>query len=83
MSKKVQPADLANRVALGVAEAALALGVSENLVRESLHELPHFHLKSRVLIPVDALRRWASDRVREDEGESRRIAESISSSFLR
>lgn len=56
MSAKAQPADLANRVALGVAEAALALGVSENLVRESLHELPHFHMKSRVLIPVDALR---------------------------
>ena len=83
MSRKVQPADLANRVTLGVAEVALVLGVSENLVRESLHELPHFHMKSRVLIPVDGLRRWASDRVQEEESESNRIAESISSAIVR
>jgi len=56
------------RLALSLAEAARALGVSERHVREILPELPHIHLGRRVVIPVvrcangSAIAREPSDR---------------------
>ena len=56
------PLDLANRLALRPAEAAVVLGVSERTLRKHLSELPHVRLGSGVLIPTDALREWLRER---------------------
>ena len=56
MRTKLPP--LQDRLALSPAEAARALGVSERHLRSVLPKLPHTHLGTRVVIPVDALREW-------------------------
>ncbi len=55
--------DLRGRLALTLAEAAQALGVSERHVRDLRAELPCITLGRRVVIPVDALREWLLRRV--------------------
>jgi hypothetical protein len=55
---------LADRITLRPAEAAAALGVSERTFRSLLPRLPHFREGNVVLVPVDELRRWASERAR-------------------
>lgn len=58
------------RLALSLAEAARALGVSERHVREILPDLPHVHLGRRVVIPVDALREWLRERARRERSRA-------------
>jgi len=65
------------RIALGVREAAAALGVSEGLVRKCLSELPHMRLRGRVLLPVDGLKRWLQERCRAEQQSSRDAAQEI------
>ena len=55
---------LADRIGLTVEEAAAALGVSERHLRSLLPEIPHARLGGRVVVPVDDLRRWLSERAR-------------------
>jgi len=64
-------------LALSLAEAARALGVSERHVREIPSELPHVHLGRRVVIPVDSLREWLRDRARAERSRAERAAEEI------
>jgi excisionase family DNA binding protein len=71
------PIDLATRVALSVAEAAAALGVSEAHLRNHLHEVPHFHLGGRVLFPVAGLHEWAKRQVEHAEARAKRDAAEI------
>ncbi len=68
---------LDDRLALSLAEAARALGVSERHVREMLSELPHVHLGRRVVIPVDSLREWLRDRARAERSRAEREAAEI------
>jgi excisionase family DNA binding protein len=65
------------RLALSLAEAARALGVSERHVREILPDLPHVHLGRRVVIPVDALREWLRERARRERSRADRAADEI------
>ena len=68
---------LSGRVSLGIREAAVALGVSEGLVRKWLPELPYVRLGERVLIPVDLLKKWLQERSRAEQESSRRAAREI------
>jgi len=62
---KQQPAiDLANRLTLRPAEAARVLGVSDRMLRALLPALPHLRAGTAVLISVDGLRQWVSERAR-------------------
>jgi excisionase family DNA binding protein len=70
-----------DRLALSLAEAARALGVSERHVREILPDLPHVHLGRRVLIPVEALREWLRDRARAERSQAERAAEELVAAF--
>ncbi len=76
-SESAPTLDLANRVALGLREAAQALGVSERHLRDHLSQIPHFSLGHRTLIPVDAVRRWAAERAREQTRDTERDAGSM------
>jgi excisionase family DNA binding protein len=70
-------AALSERIALGIREAAAALGVSEGLVRKCLPELPHVHLGERVLIPVDELKHWFQERARAERVNTKSMADQI------
>jgi len=59
--------DLGTRLALGIEEAAAALGISPNLLREHLAELPKVYFGRRVVIPVDELRAWLASRAQADQ----------------
>jgi excisionase family DNA binding protein len=69
------------RLALSLAEAARALGVSERHVREILPDLPHVHLGRRVVIPVEALREWLRDRASVERSQAERAAEELVAAF--
>lgn len=71
--KRSAPLDLAGRLALRPAEAAIALGVSERKLRELLPRLPHVRMDGVVMLPVDALRRWLAEEARAGEGRTDRI----------
>jgi len=58
--------DLAGRLALTVEEAAQAVGVSERHLRSMLPEIPHTHLGTRVVKPVEGFRRWLEERSRAE-----------------
>ena len=75
-----EPLDLDGRLALSVAEAAKALGVSERHLRSHLSEIPHVHIGGRVVVPVDAAREWLRDRaVRRAEQVDKVVDEVLSS----
>ena len=59
---------LEDRLALSIPEAAQALGVSENHFRSLLPELPHVRLGNRVVIPVEALRKWLQEATEAEIG---------------
>ena len=61
-----KPLDLAGRLALTVEEAAQAVGVSERHLRAMLPQIPHTHLGTRVVIPVEGFRRWLEERTRAE-----------------
>lgn len=48
------------RLAMGVSEAAAALGISRRLLQLLVHEgrVPHVRLGRRVVFPVTALQAW-------------------------
>lgn len=69
--------DLGSRLALTIPEAAAALGVSERHLRRVLPELPHVHLGQRVVLPIDALRRWLEQRAQEERYRVDEVAEEI------
>ena len=57
------------RFALSVPEAAMALGVSDRMVRRLLEEdssLPRVYLGRRVVIPVRALDEWINRKAHEE-----------------
>lgn len=60
------PVRLADRLALRPKEAAAALGLSERAFRALLPSLPHVRAGGAVLIPVEALRRWLSERAAQE-----------------
>ena len=62
----VRPLSLADRLALRPREAAAALGVSERTFRQILPQLPHVREGGVVLVPVDALRAWLTERARAE-----------------
>ena len=72
---------LSNRLALSIKEAAQVLGVSDGLLRTSLPEIPHLHIGTRVVIPVDALREWLRARAQAEAGAAAREAEDILASL--
>lgn len=57
---------LPGRLALSFAEAAEALGVSETHLRAHRHELPVMQIGGRLVLPVDELRVYLRDRVRQE-----------------
>ncbi len=60
-AQKPDALDLRGRVGLTVQETAQALGISVRHVRAHLANIPHCHVGSRVVVPVDALRRWLDE----------------------
>ena len=57
-----RPFQLSNRIALTVQEAADTIGVSERHLRSMLLEIPHTRMGNRVVIPVENLKKWLSER---------------------
>ena len=54
----------AKRLALSVAEAATALGVSKDAIYDAVrcHELPAIRIRRRILIPLVALEQLLADK---------------------
>jgi helix-turn-helix protein len=75
--------DLQGRLALSIAEAAQALGVSERHLRTHLSEIPHARIGGRVVVPVDAAREWLRDRARCTHEASKKIVDEIASDMLK
>ncbi len=57
---------LANRIALSIEHAALAIGISERALRGCLREIPHTHLDGGVVIPTACLEKWLIERSEAD-----------------
>jgi excisionase family DNA binding protein len=75
--KEDDPLDLSNRLALTIAEAARAVGVSERHLRSMLHEIPHTPMGRRVVIPVDPFRDWLRRRAEQRVNEADRAVNEI------
>jgi excisionase family DNA binding protein len=60
------PPYVSGPLALSVAEAAEAIGVSERHLRDFLCEIPHVRLGTRVVIPVDRFRAWLWEQAELD-----------------
>ncbi len=58
---------LSERLALSIAEAAKAVGVSERLLRTVLPEIPHCHIGNRVVIPVPLLDEWLRKQAEKEQ----------------
>ncbi len=58
---------LSERLALSIAEAAAAVGVSERLMRTLMPEIPHCHIGNRVVIPVPLLIEWLRKQSQEEQ----------------
>ncbi len=69
--------DLSNRLALTVPEAATAVGVSERHLRSMLSEIPHTHLGSRVVIPIEPFKEWLRKRAEAQGARADAVAEEI------
>ena len=54
-----------SKLTLNISEAAAVLGVSRPTMYELLHQegFPSFRVGKRVLVPVEALRRWVDQQV--------------------
>ena len=50
------PVSLEGRLALGIADAARALGISERHLRAHLSEIPHVRIGGRLVFPVEVLK---------------------------
>jgi hypothetical protein len=69
--------DLGTRLALGIEEAAAALGISPNLLREHLAELPKVYFGRRVVLPVDELREWLTNRAQAERAATDKVVDEI------
>ena len=68
MADKYETAvQLSERLALSIAEAAAAVGVSERLMRTLMPEIPHCRIGNRVVIPVPLLAEWLRKQAQKDE----------------
>jgi hypothetical protein len=77
-SSEGRPAiDLGTRLALGIEEAAEALGISPNLLREYLPELPKVYFGRRVVFPVDGLREWLAARAEAERAATGKMVDEI------
>lgn len=72
---------LDDRLALSIPEAASVLGVSEGHVRNLMPELPHVRLGGRVVIPVEALRKWLRELTEAQTGQIDGAVDEIMQSF--
>jgi excisionase family DNA binding protein len=72
---------LSDRLALTVAEAAEAVGVSERHLRTLLPEIPHTRLGERVVIPVKAFEEWLSKRAQAEKARADQVADEILGTF--
>ena len=75
--KSTQPIDLSTRVTLTIPETAAALGVSENHVRNHIHELPCLRMGDKSLIPVEALKEWVDKKAKYEQRTVDDIANGI------
>jgi hypothetical protein len=73
--------DLSGRLALRLAEAADALGISERKLREMLPDLPHIRHGGIVMIPVRPLERWLEEESKKETRRMERLADEIADSF--
>ena len=73
----IEPPVLACRFALGVEEAAEALGVSQRHLRSILPEIPHLYLGSRLVIPVKPFEEWLRERAKTEGARSDWVAEEV------
>lgn len=67
MSKEKQDCPLSERISLGVADAAVLLGVSDRLIYDWMGKYPDFpavRLGGRLLISRPALETWFSEQVK-------------------
>ena len=77
MSKPREPIDLSCRLGLSLPEAATALAVSANHLRNHIHEIPHAHIGNRLVFPVEAVRAWLTDRANAEQRSSEEVANQI------
>jgi hypothetical protein len=61
---------LDERLALRPAELAEALGVSERLLREKAHLIPHFRLGAALVFPVDSVRDWLKAQAKTESSKA-------------
>ena len=67
----------AGRLALRPREAARALGIGERTLRQILPEIPHIHVGSAVLIPVDLPREWLRNRARTEQRRADQLVHEV------
>jgi hypothetical protein len=58
---------LSERLALSIPEAAMAVGISERLMRSLVPEIPHCRLGNRVVIPISLLVEWLCKQAQKDQ----------------
>ena len=75
------PVSLEGRLALGIAEAARALGISERHLRAHLSEIPHVRIGGRVVFPVEALKSWLTAQAHQEQARADRVVNEIMESF--
>ena len=67
------PVSLEGRLALGIADAARALGISERHLRAHLSEIPHVRIGGRLVFPVEVLKSWLSALAHQEQGRVDRM----------
>lgn len=72
-----EPSFLGERLALRPREAARALGIGERTLRQILPEIPHVHVGSAVVIPVDLLREWLRNRARAEQRRADQVVHEV------
>lgn len=75
------PVSLEGRLALGVADAARALGISERHLRAHLSEIPHVRIGGRVVFPVEVLKSWLNKQAHQEQARADRVVNEILESF--
>ena len=78
-----EPSFLGGRLALRPREAARALGIGERTLRQILPEIPHVHVGSAVVIPVDLLREWLTRRARAEQRKADAVVQEVLSELRR
>jgi hypothetical protein len=68
---------LDKRLALRTDELAESLGVSERLLREKAHLIPHLHIGAALVFPLDAVRAWLTQQARVEASRADTLVESL------